>query len=411
MDSQLFLTEWSFELNETIRVAVAILFASLAGEGLARFVSLPRITGYSIAGLILGPTVLGWFDPHDLESFRIFIDMALALLLFELGVRVELRWFRSNPWIIASSMAEAGLTFGGTFTVLLLMGTSQGFAATVAAIAIGTSPAIVMRVAAELKAEGQVTQRLFVHTALNVVYSVVLSKLIVGGMHGAFRDDWYAAIFHPVYLIGGSLLMGYGIATLFRLLRRVFDLADEQGVAILFGLLLLALSLLQMFALPTILAPLLAGAMVKHWDRRPHLWPRHFGTAGGVLVIMLFVLTGITLTGHDIVVGGVAALALIAVRVLGKCTGVLLFGSFGGISLRQSLGLGIALLPMSGIALSLTEDIRSLYPEFGTHVASIILSMVAILEIIGPIGVQWALNANNETKRGGAHGFGSVRKI
>lgn len=395
-----FLPAWPPQLNEAMRIAVALLFAGLAGEVFARFVRLPRITGYSLAGLILGPSVLGWFDAQDLGAFRILIDLALALLLFELGIRVDLRWFRTNPWILASSMAEASLTFGGTFAVLWLMGTSPGFAATVAAIAIGTSPAVVMRVAAELKAEGQVTQRLFVHTALNVVYSVVLSKLIVGGMHGAFRSDWNAAILHPMYLISGSLLMGVAIAALFRLLRRVFDLTDEQGVAILFGLLLLALAFLHMFALPTILAPLLAGIMVKHWDRRPHLWPRHFGTAGGVLVILLFVLTGITLTGKAIVAGGVAALALIAVRALGKCAGVALFGSLGGISLRQSLGLGIALLPMSGIAFLLTEDIRSLYPEFGAHVGAIVLSMVAILEIVGPIGVLWALTANNEAKKG-----------
>lgn len=396
----LFLPAWPPQLNEAMRIAVALLVAGLAGEVFARFVRLPRITGYSLAGLILGPSVLGWFDAQDLGAFRILIDLALALLLFELGIRVDLRWFRNNPWILASSMAEASLTFGGTFAVLWLMGTSPGFAATVAAIAIGTSPAVVMRVAAELKAEGQVTQRLFVHTALNVVYSVVLSKLIVGGMHGAFRSDWNAAILHPMYLICGSLLMGVAIAALFRLLRRVFNLTDEQGVAILFGLLLLALALLQMFALPTILAPLLAGIMVKHWDRRPHLWPRHFGTAGGVLVILLFVLTGITLTAKAIVAGGVAALALIAVRALGKCVGVALFGSLGGLTLRQSLGLGIALLPMSGIAFLLTEDIRSLYPEFGAHVGAIVLSMVAILEIVGPIGVMWALTANNEAKKG-----------
>ena len=397
----LFLPVWPPHLNETMRIAVALLVAGVAGEVFARFVRLPRITGYSLAGLILGPSVFGWFDAQDLGSFRILIDLALALLLFELGIRVDLRWFRNNPWIFASSMAEASMTFGGTFAVLWLMGTSLGFAATVAAIAIGTSPAVVMRVAAELKAEGQVTQRLFVHTALNVVYSVVLSKLIVGGMHGAFRSDWNAAVLHPLYLIGGSLLMGVASAASFRLLRRVFDLTDEQGVAILFGLLLLALALLQMFALPTILAPLLAGVMVKYWDRRPHLWPRHFGTAGGVLVILLFVLTGITLTGKAIVAGGIAALALIAVRVLGKCAGVALFGSLGGITLRQSLGLGIALLPMSGIAFLLTEDIRSLYPEFGAHVGAMVLSMVAILEIVSPIGVQWALNANNETRKGG----------
>ena len=397
----LFLPEWPPQLTDTLRIAVALLFAGLAGEILARFAHLPRVSGYSLAGLFLGPSTLGWFDTQDLASFRVVIDLALALLLFELGIRVDLRWFRSNPWILATSIAEASLTFSGAFAVLLLMGSTPGFAATVAAIAIGTSPAVVMKVAAELRADGQVTQRLFVLTALNVLYSVVLSKLIVGGMHGAFRSDWSTAILHPLYLLAGSLLMGVAIAAAFRVIRRIFDLSDEQGVAILFGLLLLSLALLNMFALPTILAPLLAGVIVKSCDRRPHLWPRHFGTAGGVLIILLFVLTGVTLTGKAIISGGLAALALIAVRVLGKCAGTSLFGSISGVNLRQSLALGIALLPMSGIAFLLTEDIRSLYPEFGSQIGAVVLSMLAVLELVGPIGVQWALTLNNETNKGG----------
>jgi len=395
---QLFMPAWPPQLTETMRIAVALLIAGLAGEGVFRFARLPRVTGYSLAGLLLGPIVIGWFSIDDLRSLRVVIDLALALLLFELGIRVDLRWFRANPWLLASSVAEAALSFAATFAVLRLMGSTAGFSATVAAIAIGTSPAVVMRVAAELRADGQVTQRMFVHSALNVLYSVVVSKLIVGGMHGAFRNDWLTAVFHPIYLLAGSLLIGVAVAAAFRLLRRGFDLSDQQGVAILFGLLLLALALLQTFALPTMLAPLLAGVIVKNWDRRPHLWANHFGTAGGVLVILLFVLTGVTLTGNALLLGGVSALLLIVARLLGKCAGVAMFGTFSGLSMRQSLALGVALMPMSGVAFLLVEDIRSLYPEFGAQIGSVVLSMVVILQLFGPIGVQWGLKLCNETK-------------
>ena len=398
----LILPAWPPQLNDTMRIAVALVIAGLAGEGLARFVRLPRICGYALAGLLLGPSIFGWFGTHDSAALRIVIDLALALLLFELGNRVDLHWFRTNPWIIPASLAEAGLAFIATFATLRLLDATPGFAATVAAIAIGTSPAVVMRVAAELRAEGQVTQRLFVFTALNVLYSVVLSKLIVGGMHGAFRDDWSAAVLHPVYLLIGSLAMGAAIAVAFRLLRRGFDLSDEQAVAILFGLLLLATSLLQALALPTMLAPLLAGVLVKNSDRRPLVWRRHFGTAGGVLVILLFVLTGALLTVEGMAAGGITALILIAVRVLAKGAGVALLGPVGGLSLRQSLALGLALMPMSAVAFLLVEDIRNIYPEFGAQVGAVIISMIAVLQLVGPIGVQWALrfcNESNEKER------------
>jgi Kef-type K+ transport system membrane component KefB len=393
----LILPAWPTHLSETMRFGVALIVAGLAGEGLARFVRVPRVCGYALAGLLLGPAAFGWFGVHEIASFRIVIDLALALLLFELGTRVDLQWFRTNPWILPSSLAEAGLTFIATFGVLRLLGTTSGFAATVGAIAIGTSPAVVMRVATVLRAEGQVTQRLFVFTALNVLYSVVLSKLIVGGMHGAFRNDWTAAVLHPMYMLFGSLIAGVAISSAFCLLRRGFELSDELAVAILFGLLLVALSLLKIFALPTMLAPLLAGVLVKNSDRRPIMWPRHFGTAGGVLIILLFVLTGATLSTNAMQAGGLVALAVIGARLLGKGLGLAVFGTAGGLSYRQTLALGIGLMPMSAVALVLVDDISALYPEFGAQVGVVVLSMIAVLQLIGPIGVQWALRFSNET--------------
>jgi len=392
---------WPLQGNELMRLAFALLLAAVCGEGVARLAGLPQAVVGRARGLLMGPALLGWFGPADLDNVRIAIDLALALLLFELGVRLDVRWFRANPWVLVSSLAEATLAFVLSFAVMRALGHPNGLAATVAAIAVGTSPSVVMRVAAESRAEGQVTQRLFVLCALNVAYSIVLSKLIVGGMHGVFRGDWLSAVLHPVYLLAGSLLVGAVLALAFRLLRRAFDLTDEQGVVVLFGLLLLTLSLLSMLKLPSMLAPLIAGAIIKYGDPRPHLWPRHFGTAGGVLVIALFMLTGMTLTPASVAAGGVAAVALLAARLVGKLGGVMLIGAPSGLSVRQSTALGMALLPMSGVAFLLTEDIRAIYPFFGSQLAPIVLSMVAILELFGPIAVQWALRKTGEARTGG----------
>lgn len=392
---------WPLQGNELMRLAFALLLAAACSEAVARLIRLPRVTGHSLAGLLMGPALLGWFGPADLDNVRIAIDLALALLLFELGVRLDVRWFRANPWVLVSSLAEATLAFVLSFATMRALGHPNGLAATVAAIAVGTSPSVVMRVAAESRAEGQVTQRLFVLCALNIAYSIVLSKLIVGGMHGVFRGDWLAAVLHPVYLLAGSLFVGGVLAFAFRLLRRAFDLTDEQGVVVLFGLLLLTLSVLSMLKLPSMLAPLIAGAIIKYGDPRPHLWPRHFGTAGGVLVIALFMLTGMTLTPESMAAGGVAAVALLAARLVGKLGGVMLAGAPSGLSLRQSSALGMALLPMSGVAFLLTEDIRTIYPFFGSQLAPIVLSMIAMLELLGPIAVQWALRKAGEARTGG----------
>ncbi len=394
-----FLPVGPFETGILMRAAAALLCAALSGEGLWHFARLPRITGYALVGLILGPLGLGWFGPADLPLFRVLMDFALSLLLFELGIHVHLRWLRDNPWVVASSLVEAVLTFGAVFAALVLTGNDARLSASIAAIAIGTSPAIIMRVVAETRAQGQVTQRLFVLCALNMTYSVIASKLILGELHGAFRGDWLIAVIHPLYVLLGSLGVGAALALAFKLLRGGFALSDEQGVAVLFALLLLALALLEMLGLPVALAPLLGGMMVKYLDPRPHLWPRNFGTAGAILVIVLFVMTGVSLTWGSVAAGGTTALILLAVRGGAKIAGVTLFGPASGLSVRQSLALGLALAPLSAVAFLLVEDIRVLYPDFGDRVGAVVLSMMAVMELAGPVAVQWALRYTGETGR------------
>jgi hypothetical protein len=58
-------------------------------------------------------------------------------------------------------------------------------------------------------------------------------------------------------------------------------------------------------------------------------------------------------------------------------------------------------MPMSAVAFLLVDDIRNLYPEFGVQVGAIVLSMVAVLQLAGPIGVQWALRFSNESNERG----------
>lgn len=384
-----------------MRIAIALLAASLLGEGLWRFARLPRVSGYALAGLVLGPLGLGWLDAHDLPYYRVIIDFSLTLLFFELGIQVHARWLRDNPWIIVSSLLESFLTFCAVFAALYLTQRDIRLAASVAAIAMGTSPAVIMRVVAEIRAQGQVAQRLFVLCALNVTYSVIFSKLIIGSLHGVFNGDWLAAVIHPLYLFLGSVGVGAVLALTFKWLRGFFDLSDEQGVAVLFGLLLLTLSVLEALSLPVVLAPLLAGVMVKFLDPRPHLWPRNFGTAGAILCIMLFALMGVSLTWKGIAMGGLTALALLGVRQVAKSVGVMLLGPVSGLSVRQMLALGWALSPMSAVAFLLVEDIRTLFPAFGAQVGSIVLPMMVILELLGPIVVQLALRYSGETRKKG----------
>ncbi|VAY86791.1 Sodium/hydrogen exchanger family protein [mine drainage metagenome] len=385
-------TQWLFFM----RIALSFLLASLAGEGVCRLVKMPRITGYALAGLLLGPLGLDWVDGEDLPDFRFLVELTLTLLLFELGVRVSLRWLKYNPWVIASSLLESGATFIAVFAVLMVMGLEVKSALSIAVIAMGTSPVIVLRMVTEMRAQGQVTQRLLVLCGLNTVYSVVFFYLIMGWFQGTFHGQWFMALFHSFYLLVGSLGMGLVLALSFKLLRRMFELSDEQSAPVLFGLLLLLQALLVALELPVFLAPLLGGVLAKHFDPRPHLWPRHFGTAGSILTIILFMMTGSLLTRNEFMVGAETAMIVLLVRFLAKGLGVLLLGPISGLNLRQSLVLGVVLIPMAEIPLVELMDMRTLYPQMGVKILPIVFSMMNVLEVLGPMAVQWGLIRSQE---------------
>ena len=166
----------------------------------------------------------------------------------------------------------------------------------------------------------------------------------------------------------------------------------------LFIFLALAMTLLQALKLPALLAPLLAGIIVKHSDPRPHLWPQHFGSVGGVMVILLFVIIGASLNWRSLQTGVWIALLLIAARGGAQLLGVLLTGRPSGLSLRQSLALGISLAPMSGVAFVLAADIGQIFPALNDELEPVVMGMIFILEILGPILMQRSLRWIDEAQ-------------
>lgn len=392
--------EWPLRFGALFHVAAALVLTALTGEAGWRL-GVPRVTGYVVAGLVLGPLVLGWFDATDLASYRSVLDLTLALLLFELGIRLDLRWFLANPWVVAASLAEVALTFVLSFGALWAIGTGGGLALAVAAIAIGTSPVMVMHVTSEVRAAGQMTDRLLALCALNAACSVILLKLLVGGLHGV-HGGWHLALLHPLYLLVGSILAGALIAGAYTALRKVVDPGSEQGLAATVALLLAALAVLTALRLPAVLAPLIAGVLIKWYDRRPHLWPQQFGSIGGLLAIVTFMLAGSAATAGQVFAGAGVALVAIGARVVGKLGGTMAFGPASGLDLKKSFALGVALMPLSVLALLMAEDVRQLYPAFGAKLMPVVLAMMVVLGVLGPIATRWALIRTRESRTGDA---------
>lgn len=377
-------------------LSLVLIGGALVAEAVFRFLGLPRIVGYALAGMGVGMAGYGVSSGTVPGGLRLVVDLALALLLFELGSRVHLRWLRTNPFLLVTSLAESLLTFTAVYFVMRYMGLDAVSAAALAVLAVPASPAVIARVASEFGAAGQVTERVTLMAALNTLYGVLASKMLLAWLDLDQGQPTLQAIVQPVYVFGASVLvaglLGFAVARV----ARGLDLRNENSTLLLLGLIALALAVTKMFELSTLLVPLMAGLWLRNTTERPWVWPRHFGTAGGVLVLMMFVIVGSSWSVQSLAAGGAIALVAMAVRALAKAGAVLTVGWATGQSWRQGVGVSLALTPLSATALVMYADLQASHAGFAAQLAPIVLSSIAIMELLGALAVLAALRGAHE---------------
>jgi Kef-type K+ transport system membrane component KefB len=381
-------------------LSLALVAGALLGEAVQRLLAIPRIVGYGAVGMLLAAAGFGLQAGQLPGALRWVVDLALGVLMFELGSRVRLAWLRDNPWLLATSLLESLLSFAAATAVLRSFGFDWGVALTGAAIVVPVSAAVVGRVAGDLGAAGQVTERLIVLTALNTLFGVLAHKLLTGWLHLDQAGDWVRAVSQPLWAFAGSVLLAAVLARLVGLVARRLDLRHENSVLLLLGLIVVAQLVATQLNLSTLLLPLLAGVLLRNTSDRPWVWPRHFGTAGGVLVLMLFVIVGAAWSPAMVPVGLAAALALLLARALAKLLAVQALARVSGLEQRQGLGLSLALTPISGTALVLYVETAAAHPTVAAAIAPVILSAIAVMELLGPLAVQWGLKFAREQAPG-----------
>ena len=391
-----FLPTWPLSIDGLV-VFGGIVLIGLLGGRVAHYTGfLPRISGFILIGFLFGPSILNILSLDMISRAEVFVDIALGLILFQLGWRLDIQKLRHDHSLLVTGILESAASFFLIYVVLVSLNVGPIYAAMAAALGISTSPAVVLLVVRELGASGPVTERSLNLVAINNVTAFIAFSLILPFIHLAHHISPIPALLQPAYQFIGALTLAYVLCWLLVRLGRLLGKSESMQFALLVGMIVLAIGMAKMLNVSTLFTLLGLGIMARNLDKKQDLMETEFGHSGEIFFVILFVLAGATLHVSELAQVGWAAPAFVLARFLGKSLVVFVASRRHGLSNVQSVSLGFTLVPMAGLAIGLTQTASAMYPEFGAKLSAIIVASVAILETIGPVMTEIALKRSGE---------------
>ena len=415
-------------MNETASIFMSLAVALLAGlllSRLAKVVKLPAVTAYLVAGVLIGPFVLGAFDipglglTHDqIDSFGLIADLALGFIAFSMGNEfrlAELKKIGKQATVIG--VLQAVITTAVVDVTLIALHfampdkLSIPAAIVLASVATATAPAATLMVVRQYKAKGPVTDILLPVVALDDAVGLVIFAISFGVAKSINTGavDVLSIIVEPLLEIVFSLLLGFVMGLLFTLCEKYFHSRSKRmAVSVTFVMLTVAFSCLKFnifgvhIGFSSLLACMMLGTVFCNMCEVSEELMERADRWTAPILILFFVISGaelelsVFLDWAVVVVG----IVYIASRCIGKYYGA-------GISSRMMKCdpnivkyLGITLFPQAGVALGMAIKAIELGPD-GAIVRNITLFAVLIYEIVGPFLTKVALTKAGDIQEEG----------
>ena len=419
---------------QTLLCLSIALFAGLMLSRLAKKVQLPAVTAYLVAGILIGPYLLGAFgvqglgftSMEEIHTFSIISDVALGFIAFSIGNEFRLTDLKK----IGKQATVIGI-FQAVFTTLLVDAALIGLhflipdkfpleaAIVLGAVASATAPAATLMVVRQYKAKGPVTNILLPIVALDDAVGLVLFAISFGVAKALMSGqvDLLSVIVEPILEVVLSIGLGAAMGFFFTWAERFFHSRSKRlAMSVAFVLATVAISMMkfEIFGIHVAFSSLLACMMLgtifcNICDFSEELMDR-LDRWTAPLFILFFVISGaeleLSVFGDIIIV--LIGVTYIAFRSAGKYFGATLSSKWMKCDPNIIKYLGITLLPQAGVALGMAIKAKEGLGELGMVVANITLFAVLVYELVGPFLTKMALLKAGEIK---PEGRTSARKL
>ena len=376
-------------MNISLKIAIIILFG-IAGGKVSKRLNLPNVTGYLLAGLLLGPSFLKVVDPSDAGIIEFVNEFALGIIAFAIGGEFflpDLKKLGKDVFVITVMEVLGVLAF--VFVMMrFVMGQSFVFSIIIASMSAATAPAGTVMVIKQYRADGPLTRTILPVAALDDVLGIIafgicmsLAKISIGATGDVSKIMMFAAPFlEIIYSIGLGFVVGY----IFTFLSTKIKSHDHMLCLILVTI-LGTTGLANMFGISALLCNMVVGATACNLNRNIKRIFDIINEFAPPIHLLFFTFAGASLNLSVLKSIGFLGIVYALSRAIGKISGATIGAKMVNAPPRVQKWLGLALLPQGGISIGLSMIVARELPDHAGEIITVILFSVLVFEIMGPI--------------------------
>lgn len=390
----LHIDEISSTSAQVILSLAVMLFSGFLMTRLTKLAHLPNVTGYILAGVLIGPCVLNLI-PETVQNGMDFVtDVALAFIAFGVGKYFKLGRLRKNGrsvliLTVFESLIAALLVF---LVMAFVFRLPIPFSLLLGAIGSATAPASTIMTIRQYKAKGQFVDILLQIVALDdavalLAFSVcaAIAQAMEGG--GGISPK---AVLLPI--LWNLLALAAGALAGFLLHKLIGENRSSQHRLVLVTALLLSITgFCTALDISPLLACMVMGAVYINVSGNKKVFKQVNGFTPPIQ-LLFFVLSGMRMDLTALKAAGLIGVVYFLVRIIGKYAGAWLGAVLGKASVPIRRYLGLALIPQAGVSIGLALLGQRILPaESGALLSTIILSSGVLYEMIGPACAKAAI--------------------
>ncbi len=381
-------------------IAIVILAGILMSK-IVRKMKLPNVTGYILAGIIIGPSV-GRLMPKDVvSSLSIVSEVALGFIAYSIGSEFNLKHVRKLGLSVVgiTLMESLGAVLFVSASMFFIFKQTLHFCLVLGSIAAATAPAATILVIRQYKAKGPLVDTLLPVVAMDDAVAILTFGISVAFAEALIQTGSVVSLVSVVGRIlrevSLSLLLGLCIG-LFLSFASGRVKGEDALLCVTIASIFLGIGLATTFSLSSLFVSMMIGATVSNVvyarDRVLSVVDRFTPP----IFVAFFTLSGADLQLSMLRKVGVLGIGYIVFRVIGKVLGAYVGARIARTPEKVQKYLGFTLIPQAGVAIGLSLLAEEALPGMGSELRNIILGSTVVYELLGPIIAKQALKKAGE---------------